>query len=65
MTGQLTRARRSGGADIVALASPQNRNALSIRLLEELLEHVQASATNDGRALVLDHEGRACGAARA
>ena len=53
----LTRARRSGGADVVALASPHNRNALSIRLLQELLEHVQASAAGDGRALVLDHDG--------
>jgi enoyl-CoA hydratase/carnithine racemase len=57
VTGALTYARRSRGADVVVLASPHNRNALSIRLLHELLEHVQASASGDGQALVLDHEG--------
>jgi enoyl-CoA hydratase/carnithine racemase len=50
----LTRRERRGGADVVTLASPHNRNALSLQLLEELLGHVAAS---DARALVLDHDG--------
>lgn len=50
----LTRRERRDGADVVTLASPHNRNALSLQLLEELLDHVGAS---DARALVLDHEG--------
>ena len=50
----LTRRERRDGADVVTLASPHNRNALSLRLLDELLDHVRAS---DARALVLDHEG--------
>jgi enoyl-CoA hydratase/carnithine racemase len=52
----LTRCERRDGADVVTLASPHNRNALSLQLLEELIEHVGAS---DARALVLDHEGPA------
>jgi enoyl-CoA hydratase/carnithine racemase len=51
------RAQHSDGIDVIVLASPHNRNALSIRLLEELLEHVERSANGDGRALVLDHDG--------
>jgi enoyl-CoA hydratase/carnithine racemase len=50
----LSRRERRAGADVVTLASPHNRNALSLRLLEELLDHVRAS---DGRALLLDHAG--------
>ena len=45
---------RRGAVDVLTLDSPGNRNALSLRLMEELLEGIRAS---DGRALVLDHEG--------
>ena len=57
MTEQLVRAERSGPIDVLVLDSQHNRNALSIRLLEELIEAVGRSAAGDGRALVLDHEG--------
>ncbi len=50
----LSRRERRSGADVVTLASPHNRNALSLQLLDELLDHVRAS---DARALVLDHDG--------
>ncbi|HEX6023414.1 MAG TPA: enoyl-CoA hydratase-related protein [Solirubrobacter sp.] len=50
-----TRIEHRHGFAIVTLASEHNRNALSLRMLEELLEHVAAAA--DGRGLVLDHEG--------
>jgi enoyl-CoA hydratase/carnithine racemase len=42
------------GFDVVTLTSEHNRNALSLQMLEELLEHVAAST---GRGLVLDHAG--------
>jgi enoyl-CoA hydratase/carnithine racemase len=42
------------GFDVVTLTSERNRNALSLAMLEELLEHV---ASSTGRGLVLDHEG--------
>jgi methylglutaconyl-CoA hydratase len=51
---QLTRFSQRAGVDYLALASTHNRNALSIRLTEELLEAIAASR---GRALVLEHEG--------
>jgi enoyl-CoA hydratase/carnithine racemase len=46
-----------GGVDLLVLDSQHNRNALSIVLLEQLLEEVRRSAEGDGRALVLDHAG--------
>jgi enoyl-CoA hydratase/carnithine racemase len=57
VTGRLVRAERSGPIDVLVLDSPHNRNALSIRLLEELLQHVGRSAAGEARALVLDHDG--------
>jgi len=57
MSRQLVRAERSGAVDVAVLASPHNRNALSIQLMAELLEAVSRSAAGDGRTLVLDHEG--------
>jgi enoyl-CoA hydratase len=53
----LTRHERRDGADVVTLASPHNRNALSLPLLDEVLTHVHANAEGDARALVLDHDG--------
>jgi enoyl-CoA hydratase/carnithine racemase len=57
VTGRLVRAERSGPIDVLVLDSQHNRNALSVRLLEELLEHVGRSAAGEARALVLDHDG--------
>lgn len=57
MTAELVHARRAGAVDVLVLDSQHNRNAMSIQLLEELLEHVGRSAAGDGRALVLDHRG--------
>jgi enoyl-CoA hydratase/carnithine racemase len=49
-----TRIEHRDGFAVVRLASARNRNALSLRMLDELLAHVAAA---DGRGLVLDHEG--------
>lgn len=46
-----------GAVDRLVLDSPHNRNALSIRFLEELLDGIGRSAAASGRALVLDHTG--------
>jgi enoyl-CoA hydratase/carnithine racemase len=51
------RAHESDGLDVVVLDSRHNRNALSVALLEELLEHVERSAAGATRGLVLDHAG--------
>ena len=56
--GGLARLEPKEGVDVVRLASPANRNALSLRMMEELLEHIDATASGDRRALVLDHEAR-------
>jgi enoyl-CoA hydratase/carnithine racemase len=53
----LARYGSAGGVDTITLSSPSNRNALSIALMEQLLEHVARSEQGDGRALVLDHHG--------
>jgi enoyl-CoA hydratase/carnithine racemase len=45
------------GIDVLTLASPRNRNAMSLQMLEEMLTTVGASAAGTGRALLLDHEG--------
>jgi enoyl-CoA hydratase/carnithine racemase len=50
----LVRSERRGGVDVLTLDSPENRNALSLRVMEELLAGIRGS---DGRALVLDHDG--------
>ena len=57
MTDRVVRAERSGPIDVLILDSRHNRNALSIRLLEQLIEQVSRSAAGEGRALMLDHEG--------
>jgi enoyl-CoA hydratase/carnithine racemase len=49
-----TRIEHRDGFAVVTLTSERNRNALSLRMLDELLAHVAAA---DGRGLVLDHEG--------
>jgi hypothetical protein len=60
VTAPLVHAERTGAVDVLVLDSQHNRNAMSIRLLEELLEHVGCSAAGDGRALVLDHHQISC-----
>jgi enoyl-CoA hydratase/carnithine racemase len=50
-------ARRDGDIDVVVLDSPASRNALSLALMDALLGAVEASASGDGRALVVDHTG--------
>lgn len=57
MTTPLVRAERDRDIDVLVLDSPGNRNALSVRSLEELLDHVERSAAAGSRALVLDHTG--------
>jgi len=57
MTAGLARLEPTEGFDVVRLASPANRNALSLRMMEELLEHIDATASGEGRGLVLDHDG--------
>jgi enoyl-CoA hydratase/carnithine racemase len=49
--------RRDGDIDVVVLDSPANRNALSLALMDALGAAVDASASGDGRALVIDHTG--------
>lgn len=49
----------SAGVDTLVLDSPHNRNALSVAMLEQLLDAVARSAASDARALVLDHAGPA------
>jgi enoyl-CoA hydratase/carnithine racemase len=57
VTAPLLRSEDDRGVDVLVLDSQHNRNALSIALLEQLLEEVRRSAEGDGRALVLDHAG--------
>lgn len=59
MTKPLVRTERVGEVDRLVLASPHNRNALSLQLLEELVAGIVQSVHGDSRALVLDHEGPA------
>jgi enoyl-CoA hydratase/carnithine racemase len=47
------------GFDVVELDSPRNRNALSVAMLDGLLEAVRESAAGNGRGLVLTHTGPA------
>lgn len=48
---------RRGAFDVLTLDSPANRNALSLRMLGELLDGVRSSAAGDSRGLVLTHTG--------
>ena len=57
MTAPLLRVEHDRGVDTLVLDSSHNRNALSVRLLEALLDQVAASAASQARALVLDHTG--------
>jgi enoyl-CoA hydratase/carnithine racemase len=50
---ELTRLESRSGIDYLTLSSPENRNALSTRLIEELLEGL---AISRGRALVIQHD---------
>lgn len=56
MTAPL-RVEHDRGIDTLVLDSPHNRNALSVRLLGDLLDEVTDSAARRSRALVLDHTG--------
>lgn len=47
------------GFDTVELDSPANRNALSLGLMDDLLDAVRRSAAGPGRGLVLGHTGPA------
>ncbi|GAB3128393.1 enoyl-CoA hydratase family protein [Tsukamurella serpentis] len=54
----LVRYRTSGGGAHLTIDSPHNRNALSERLLAELLEGLERAAADDeARAVVLGHTG--------
>jgi methylglutaconyl-CoA hydratase len=55
----LVRTEHRDGVDTLVLASPHNRNALSVQLLEELDTGIARSVRGDARVLVLDHEGPA------
>ena len=49
---------RRRGVDYVWLVSPQNRNALSLQMLSELIDVTSASAGDgESRALIIDHDG--------
>lgn len=54
---QLIQCDRRSGFDVLTLDSPGNRNALSIRLMTELLDAIAAGLGNDSRGLVLAHTG--------
>ena len=56
-TSSTVSTRRDGDIDVVVLDAPGNRNALSLALMDALVDAVEASASGDGRALVLDHTG--------
>jgi enoyl-CoA hydratase/carnithine racemase len=47
------------GFDTLTIDSPANRNALSLRLLEEALAVVRESACSDSRGLLVEHAGSA------
>jgi enoyl-CoA hydratase/carnithine racemase len=47
------------GFDVLTIDSPDNRNALSLRLLEEALAVVRDSASGDSRGLLVEHAGPA------
>lgn len=58
MAAPLLERERRHGVETIWLASPHNRNALSIQLLEELRAAVRACTDDPAcRALVLDHRG--------
>jgi methylglutaconyl-CoA hydratase len=53
----LLHSERVGTFDALVLDSQHNRNALSMQLLEELIDGVARSADGPGRGLVIDHRG--------
>jgi enoyl-CoA hydratase len=58
VTGPLVRAERAGGIATLTLDSPHNRNALSERLVDELLASFAVAAQDDAvRTIVLTHTG--------
>ena len=57
MTSARIQCEQVRGIDVLTLASPRNRNAMSVQMLDEMIAAVAASATGTGRALLLDHEG--------
>lgn len=60
MTGVVRYEAAAGeGFDHLVLASPANRNALSLHMLEELIDRVGASAAGRGRGLAISHAGTA------
>lgn len=50
---------RRAGLDVITLASPRNRNALSRRLMQEFRDAIAVSAAGDSRGLLIDHDGPA------
>lgn len=57
MTSARIRYEQVRSIDVLTLASPRNRNAMSVQMLDEMIAAVAASAAGTGRALLLDHEG--------
>jgi enoyl-CoA hydratase/carnithine racemase len=57
VTSARIRCEQVRGIDVLTLASPRNRNAMSVQMLDEMIATVAASATGPARALLLDHEG--------
>lgn len=59
MSDELAHCATDRGIATITLDSPDNRNALSSRLVGELTEHLHAAASDDSvRAVVLSHTGR-------
>jgi enoyl-CoA hydratase len=57
-TAPLVRREHDRGVTVLTLDSPHNRNALSVRLLDELAAHLAAAAADAGtRAVLLTHTG--------
>lgn len=56
MSGLVRHERRHGLA-VLTLDSPANRNALSLRLLAELLDGLAGAREDDSRGVLLDHTG--------
>lgn len=54
---QMVRHEKRGAFDCLVLDSPANRNAMSIQLLDELVQGIAESASGPGRGLVLAHVG--------
>lgn len=54
---QMVRHEKRGAFDCLVLDSPANRNAMSIQLLDELVQGIAESASGPSRGLVLAHAG--------